>query len=169
MKLVSHPIHAVRSQTLPGSLLQRRAAPQKPAQDPVPKLGFRADPRAHHLMASFTPGGPGRLSEVTQVSGCRPYACSDQPVTGHPPGRALWMSNSDLPGLTVCSNASPGLQSSQAPASCSPPHWCSPARLPRASAQRGQHSPVAGKLSPRARGPGCSPSVIKNYAWRSGC
>ena len=37
------------------------------------------------------------------------------------------------------------------------------------SAQRPAPSPVAGKLSPRARGSGCSPSVIKNMHGGSGC
>lgn len=140
MKPVSRPIHAIRSQTLPASLLGKGAAAHKLAQAPVPELGIRADPRAHHLRALFAPGGPGLLSEVTQVSGRRPHACSHQPVTGLPPGRALWMWNSDLPGLTVCTKASPGLQSSQAPASSRSPNLSSPAWLPQASAQRGQHS-----------------------------
>ena len=171
MKPVSRPIHAIRSQTLPASLLGKGAAPQKLAEAPVPELGIRADPRAHHLMALFAPGGPGRLSEVTQVSGCRPHACSDQPITGLPPGRALWMWNSDLPGLTA-QRLPPGCRAARLLPRPALPDCPGPVHSEASilgSAQRPAPSPVAGKLSPRARGSGCSPSVIKNMHGGSGC
>lgn len=40
----------------------------------------RADPGGHYLLGLFTPEGPERLSEATQVSWCRTHTCSVKPT-----------------------------------------------------------------------------------------
>lgn len=108
------------------------------------------------------------MSEVTQVSGRRPCLLSPARY-GLPPGRALWMWNSDLPGLTVCTKVftwaakQPGSRLEQVPQLVQLLPGCP--RLVRSeasilgSARCPAPFPCGREALPRARGPGCSPSV----------
>lgn len=95
MKLVSCPAHGIRSQTPPslapcGTSQLLKNEPQAPVTRPV----IRADPGGHYLLGLFTPEGPERLSEITQVSWCRTDTCSIKPTgaarVGAPGGAELY-------------------------------------------------------------------------------
>ena len=80
-------------------------------------------------MGSFTPGGPERLSEVTQVSWCRTRTCSIKPTgaarVGVPGGanQAELYEGRTVPfaGPLSAQRPPPGCKAGQAPVSCSPP------------------------------------------------